>query len=132
MSSNSFPNPFGTTTIPLPAKTLLDLARRTAHRLANLRDAKIDKAVQNCRDEMCTHYIPFTNIAYRRHKLYPDTATALKYAPEILIIRRHFEACISVCEDLVAASLWLVEESGLPPEEQRVNVSLAEFKLLHS
>ena len=95
MSSNSFPNPFGTTTISLPAKTLLDLARRTAHRLANLRDAKIDKAVQNCRDEMCTHYIPFTNIAYRQHKLYPDTAAILKYAPEILIIRHSFEPNIS-------------------------------------
>lgn len=120
----------GGTYIQVKAHDVLSMAHAAIADIDNRRQVAVREALKECMEEECVHHIPLLGISYYRHKRYPNTDTAMQFAPEIQHAKAGGWGDMMVCEGLKKMALWLVHESGYPEELQVMNLSLNDFRAL--
>ena len=120
----------GGTYITVKARDVVNMAHNAIAEIENNRAVAVREALKECMEEECVHRIPLLGIPYYRHKQYPNTDTAMQFAPEIQYAKAGGWGDMMVCESLKEMALWLVNESGYPEELQVMNLSLNDFRAL--
>ena len=120
----------GGTYITVKARDVVNMAHNAIAEIENKRSVAVREALKECMEEECVHRIPLLGISYYRHKRYPNTDIAMRYAPEIRLAKVDGWGDMMVCESLKEMALWLMNESGYPEELQVMNLSLNDFRSL--
>ena len=120
----------GGTVIRIHANEVRILAHNAVIEIENHRRNAVSLALKLCMEEECVHRIPLLGLVFHRHKRYPSTSIAMRYAPEIHMAKQHGWGDHDVCKRLQQMADWLIDESGYPPEEQYLNVTLNDFRSL--
>ena len=120
----------GSTYITVKARDVLNMAHNAIADIKHKRDMAVREVLKECMEEECVHHIPLLGIPYRRHKRYPNTDIAIRFAPEIEYVKNIGWGDEMICEALKNMALWLVNESGYSEELQVMNLSLNDFRSL--
>lgn len=120
----------GSTYITVKARDVLNMVHNTIAEIENKRAVTVRETLKECMEEECVHRVPLLGIPYYRHKRYPNTDIAIRFAPEIEHIKNIGWGDMMVCEGLKEMALWLMYESGYPEELQVMNLSLNDFRAL--
>lgn len=120
----------GSTYITVKARDVLNMAHNAIAEIENERAVMVREVLKECMEKECVRRIPLLGIPYYRHKRYPNTDIAMKFAPEIQLAKISSWGDMMVCESLKKMALWLMHESGYPEELQVMNLSLNDFRAL--
>lgn len=120
----------GGTYIQVKAIDVLSMAHAAIADIGNRRQEAVREALKECMEEECVHRIPLLGIPIFRHKRYPDTESAMRFAPEVRHAKYAGWGDLAVCEKLKGMATWLIHDSGYPAEQQVINLSLNDFYAL--
>ena len=120
----------GTSTVTIPARQLATMAKTSMLSIEAGRESAVRKLLKECMEEECVYRIPILGIPYHRHKRYPNTDIAMRFAPEIQHAQANGWGDYRTCEQLLKLAEWMVQESGFPEEQQVANVTLNDFSAL--
>ena len=119
----------GTYTV-VKAHDVLAMAYAAIADIGNRRQEAVREALKECMEEECVHRIPLLGIPYLRHKRYPSTELAMRFAPEIHHAKHIGWGDLATCEKLKDMATWLVHDSGYPVEQQVMHLSLNDLAAL--
>lgn len=117
----------GGTYIQVKAHDVLSMAHAAIADIDNRRQVAVREALKECMDEECVHHIPLLGIPIFRHKRYPSTESAMRFAPEVHHAKYIGWGDLATCEHLKSLATWLIHDSGYPAEQQVINLSLNDF-----
>ena len=73
----------GGTYIQVKAHDVLSMAHAAIADIDNRRQVAMREALRECMDAVCVHRIPLLGIPIFRHRRYPSTEIAMRFAPEV-------------------------------------------------
>ena len=117
----------GSTYITIKASTVIAMAGTAIAGIESKREEAVRKLLKHCMQQECVHRIPVLGIPFYRHKRYPNTKLAMRYAPEIQQAKNMGWGDLEICKNLKQMAHWLIENTDANAPPPVMHLSLNDF-----